>query len=196
MDSRSPFVISTHDLARQPGTLRTVERAVPAPEDFGTAVMWVVPTSDIRLDLRLEAVMEGVLVSGEAAVELQGECSRCLREITESRTIEVSELFFYPGARAAALADGDEEAEDMLELEGELLDLEPVVRDAVVTAMPFRPLCEPGCAGLCAGCGERLDDLPADHEHVDVDPRWAALAGLTAADDDDAPADGADGEAR
>ncbi|PYG01552.1 uncharacterized protein SAMN05216184_10110 [Georgenia satyanarayanai] len=195
MDPRSPFVISTHDLARQPGTLRTVERAVPAPKDFGTAVMWVVPGSDIRLDLRLEAVMEGVLVSGDAGVELQGECSRCLREITESRAVDVNELFFYPGARKAALADGDEEAEDMLELEGELLDLEPVVRDAVVTAMPFRPLCEEGCRGLCAGCGERLDDLPADHEHVDVDPRWAALAGLAAGGDDDA-ADGTDGEDR
>ena len=124
----SPFVLNTHELARQPGTLRTVEREIPAPDDFGTAVMAVVPGSAMRLDLRLEAVMEGVLVSGDAAVEVAGECARCLRAIAEEQTVQVSELYFYPGARASALADGDEEAEDMHELEGEMLDLEPVLR--------------------------------------------------------------------
>ncbi|WP_413452662.1 DUF177 domain-containing protein [Georgenia phoenicis] len=195
MDSRSPFVISTHELARQPGAMRTVERTVSAPDDFGTAVMGVVAGSDIALDLRLEAVMEGVLVSGDTRVELAGECVRCLREITESRTVPLSELFLYPGGRQAALDDGDEEAEDMHEIEGEMLDLEPVLRDAVVTAMPFHPVCDENCRGLCAGCGERLDDLPADHEHVDIDPRWAALAGLAGDEGDDAT-DGTDGEAR
>ena len=190
MDPRSPFVLSTHELARRPGTMREVEREVPAPEDFGTAVMGVVAGSPITLDLRLESVLDGVLVSGEAEVQLRGECVRCLREISETRTVEVSELYFYPGARATALEQGDEEAEDMLELEGELLDLEPVLRDAVVSSLPFQPLCDESCRGLCPGCGERLDDLPADHEHVDVDPRWAALAALAAGaagDDDDDP---------
>jgi len=197
MDPRSPFVLNTHELARQPGAMRTAERDIPAPEDFGTAVMWVVPDSAMRLDLRLEPAMEGVLVSGDAAVQLQGECVRCLRDISETRTVPVSEMFFYPGAREAALAEGDEEAEDMQELEGDLLDLEPVLRDAVVTALPFQPLCSETCRGLCPGCGERLDDLPADHEHVDVDPRWAALAGLSSVlggGDDEPAAEGADTE--
>ena len=183
MDSRSPFVLSTHELARRPGTMREVTLEVAAPEDFGTAVMGVEPGSPIALDLRLESVLDGVLVSGEAQVRLRGECVRCLREITDTQTVEVSELFFYPGAREKALEQGDEEAEDMLELEGELLDLEPVVRDAVISALPFQPLCDASCRGLCPGCGERLDDLPPDHEHVDVDPRWAALAALAGDDD-------------
>ncbi len=199
MDPRSPFVLNTHELARQPGAMRRVERDITAPEDYGTVVMAVTPGSTMQLDLRLESVMEGVLVTGEAAVELRGECVRCLREITEERTVPVSEMYFYPGAREAALAEGDEEAEDMHELEGELLDLEPVLRDAIVTDLPFQPLCEEDCQGLCPGCGERMADLPADHEHVDVDPRWAALAGLAGAlgQDETAPAEDTrhDGEA-
>jgi len=49
------------------------------------------------------------------------------------------------------------------------------VRDAVVLSLPLTPLCRPDCAGLCAECGERLDDLPADHSHTVIDPRWLAL---------------------
>src|SRR5690625_7280181 len=104
MDPRSPFVLNTLELARQPGAMRTVERDITAPEDYGTVVMAVTPGSTMQLDLRLESVMEGVLVTGEAAVELRGECVRCLREVTEERAVPVRELHFYPGARAAALA--------------------------------------------------------------------------------------------
>lgn len=194
MDARSPFVLNTHELARQPGAMRTVEREISAPEGFGTAVMGVVPASAMHLDLRLESVMEGVLVSGEATVDVAGECARCLRDVAGTETVPVSELYFYPGAREAALAEGDEEAEDMQELEGDLLDLEPTLRDAIVTAMPFQPLCDAACRGLCPGCGERLDDLPADHAHEDLDPRWAALAELAAALEPDDGTDPGEGE--
>lgn len=190
MDPRSPFVLNTFELGRRPGAMRPVERSIPAPGDYGTAVIGVVPASPVQLHLRLEAVMEGVLVSGDVDVQVHGECVRCLRDIDEARTVAVSELFFYPGARESALAKGDEEAEDMLELEGDLIDLEPVLRDAVVTSLPLHPLCEEGCRGLCPGCGERMADLPADHEHVVVDPRWAALAGLAGSLGQDAAADG------
>ena len=178
MDPRSPYVISTHDLGRSPGSMRRIETTIPAPADLATAVMQVPSDSELVLDLRLEAVMDGILVTGQTRLQTHADCVRCLREIDEELVVDVSDLYFYPGAREAAEAEGDEEAEDMRELEGELLDLEPLLRDTIVTAMPFQPLCKPDCAGLCAGCGERLEDLPDDHEHVDIDPRWAALASL------------------
>lgn len=197
MDPRSPYVLSTHDLGRAPGAMRTVERQIPAPADLATAVMSVRPQSELALEARLESVMDGVLVTGTVRAAIHAECVRCLRDIDEDLVVDASDLYFYPGAREAALANGDEEAEDMRELEGELIDLEPLLRDSIVTAMPFQPLCRPDCPGLCAGCGERLEDLPADHEHVDLDPRWAALAGLVAdsdpAGEDDTTDDAADG---
>lgn len=195
MDPRSPYVISTHDLGRAPGATRMIERTIPAPEDLATAVMSVRPGTELALDARLESVMDGVLVTGLVRAATHAECVRCLRDVDEDLAVDVSDMYFYPGAREAALAEGDEEAEDMRELEGELLDLEPLLRDAVVTAMPFQPLCRPDCPGLCPGCGERLDDLPADHEHVDIDPRWAALAGLADAAAGDDATDGAGGAA-
>jgi uncharacterized protein len=130
--------------------------------------------SEIDLDLRLESVMEGVLVSGTAAVQLAGECGRCLEPVAETLTVDLQELFAYPDSSTDQTADEDETAR----MEGDFLDLEPTLRDAVVLALPLTPLCREDCSGLCAECGERLDDLPEDHAHDAPDARWSALHDL------------------
>jgi uncharacterized protein len=86
----------------------------------------------------------------------------------------VQELFVYPERASAAVDAGDDEADEEALLEDDLADIEPAVRDSVVTALPFQPLCREDCPGLCSECGARLADDP-DHHHDVVDPRWAAL---------------------
>jgi uncharacterized protein len=146
---------------------------VPAPADFGVEMVGVPEGTDIELDLRLEAVMEGVLVSGTARAPLTGECARCLDPITSSIEVDFQELFVYSDTRSGESAEEDERR-----LEGDLIDLEPVVRDATVLALPLSPLCRDDCPGLCAECGVRLADAGPDHHHDAVDPRWAALQGM------------------
>ncbi len=178
LDPRSPFVLDTHELGRRPGTMRTVARTVPAPEDLGTAVIGVPAGSDLELDLRLEAVMEGILVSGTVRGGTVGECVRCLDEVVDTIDVEIQELYVYPERARVAVEDGDDE-EDLRELADDLVDIEPALRDAVVTALPFRPLCSPDCPGLCPQCGARLaDPANAGHSHDATDPRWKALADL------------------
>lgn len=199
MHARSPLVVSTHDLGRSAGSFRELVGAVPAPAELGTAVIGVPEGADVALDLRLEAVSDGVLVTGDVTAPLRGECARCLREIEDRTTVSLTELYYYPARKTTLVADGDEEAADLPELVGEDLDLEPTLRDAVVLALPFRPLCRPDCAGLCPDCGVRLDDAEPGHHHEHLDPRWAALEGLRRADDapeglpgpDDLPGGGA-----
>jgi uncharacterized protein len=162
------LVVDTHDLARRPGTMRTVRFTAPAPADLGVGVIGVPEGSDIELDLRLESVIEGVLVSGSARVRYEGECVRCLDPLSSEQEVAIQELYVYPDQ------DADDEGE---RLQDELLDLEPVLRDAVVLGLPFQPLCQDDCPGLCPECGARLADDP-DHGHATDDPRWAALAAL------------------
>lgn len=178
MVARSPLVVSTHELGRRPGAMRTLESTVPAPEHLGTEVVGVPQGSDVDLDMRLEAVMDGVLVTGTARVQLHGECVRCLRDIDEDLAVDFSELFYYADRKASLLEEGDEEAEELPTLNGELIDLEATLRDAVVLALPFQPLCRPDCGGLCPECGERMDDLEPGHHHEQLDPRWSALGAL------------------
>lgn len=177
LDPRAPLVLDTRDLGRRPGSQRELSRTVPAPADLGIEVLRVPQGAEVELDLRLEAVMDGVLVTGEAHAPLEGECVRCLEPITDEVDVTFQELYLYDDTRDAASVqrEGDEEVGV---LDGDLLDLEPVLRDAVVLALPFQPLCQDDCLGLCADCGARLADDP-DHGHeAPVDPRWAGLSGL------------------
>jgi uncharacterized protein len=176
LDPRQPLVVDTRELGRRPGSMREVRFPAPAPEGLGVALIGVPRGTELDLDLRLESVMEGVLVSGVATMPLTGECGRCLDELSDTLTVDLQELFAYSDNEV-----GDDD-EDLARMEGDLLDLEPVLRDAVVLALPLTPLCRPDCGGLCAECGERLDDLPEDHGHGTPDIRWAALQQLSTTD--------------
>ena len=165
-------MLDTRELGRRPGSMRQVSRTVDAPADLGIEVLQVPEGSPVEFDLRLEAVMEGVLVTGTAHAALTGECVRCLEPLNDDMAVRFQELFVYEDH---ALPEEDDEVST---LEGDLVDLEPLLRDAVVLALPFQPLCMDDCPGLCPDCGARLADDP-DHAHeAAIDPRWAALAEL------------------
>jgi uncharacterized protein len=165
-------VLDTRELGRRPGSQREVTRTVPAPADLGIEVLSVPEGSPVELDLRLEAVMEGVLVTGTATAALEGECVRCLEPITDDMSATFQELFVYDDHGTP------EEDDEVSTLEDDLLDLEPLLRDAVVLALPFQPLCEDDCPGLCTECGARLADDPEHGHEAATDPRWAGLTEL------------------
>ncbi len=175
LDPRAPLVLDTRDLPRSPGAMRAIQRVAHAPSDLGLGLIGVPVGADLTLDLRLESVTEGVLVSGTASAPVEGECGRCLRPITDTVTVTIQELYAYEHSATEETTEEDEVGR----LQGDLLDLEPALRDAVVLALPNHPLCREDCPGLCVECGVPWDELPAGHSHTQLDPRWAALAELT-----------------
>jgi uncharacterized metal-binding protein YceD (DUF177 family) len=152
--------------------MQEIDRTAAAPADWRVELIGVPAGADVHLRLRLESVMEGVLVSGDLEVPVSGSCARCLEPIEDTLSLDVQELYAYEGSTTEATSEEDE----VRRIEGEHLDLEPLARDTVVLALPLAPVCTEDCAGLCVDCGQRLDDLPADHAHEVVDARWAALA--------------------
>ncbi|GGR61465.1 uncharacterized protein J2S40_000836 [Nocardioides luteus] len=178
LDPRAPLVLDTRELGRRPGSERHVELTAPAPADLGIEVLSVPEGSPVELDLRLEAVMEGVLVTGTAFAGLEGECVRCLEPIHDEVEVDIQELYVYNDSRDGQDTGPEGEDDETSRTEGDLLDLEPVIRDAVVLALPFQPMCQDDCPGLCPECGARLADEPG-HDHGEkIDPRWAGLASL------------------
>jgi uncharacterized metal-binding protein YceD (DUF177 family) len=171
--SGNPWVVELRELGRRAGSLQELDRTLPAPAGWKLELIGVPEGAPVQLDLRLESVMEGVLVSGEVTVPLVGSCARCLDEIEDTLELDVQELFAYEGSTTEETSEEDE----VRLVEGERIDLQPMVRDAVVLSLPLAPVCDENCAGLCAECGRRWDDLPADHSHEQLDPRWAGLAG-------------------
>jgi uncharacterized protein len=160
--------------------MRKVHRDVEAPADLGTDVIGIPEGSALELDLRLEAVMEGVLVSGTIRGRTAGECMRCLGDVDSTLESTMQELYVYPGKAP----EGQDDDDELRELEDDLINLEPAIRDAVVLTLPFQPVCRQDCPGLCSECGARLADDP-EHHHESADPRWAALQGLQQTLDDE-----------
>jgi uncharacterized protein len=168
------FVFDTRALGRGPGEFRDERRTASAPDGLGSGLVLVPVGGDVALDLRFEAVSEGVLVTGSAVAPLTGECARCLDPVTSTVEVSFQELYRY-------LPDPDDDGDDGEDrfLDGDFLDLEPAFRDAVVLALPLSPLCRDDCPGLCAECGAKLADVGPEHGHGDkVDPRWGLLAKL------------------
>jgi uncharacterized protein len=114
-----------------------------------------------------------VLVSGTVTATAVGQCVRCLDDLQREVVVDVQQLYAYPGQTPVEVEDDETD-----ELVGDLIDVEPVVHDAVVLALPFQPVCREDCPGLCSECGVHLADHPG-HQHDQVDPRWAALQSLT-----------------
>ncbi|GAA2150039.1 uncharacterized protein FHX52_0229 [Humibacillus xanthopallidus] len=177
-DPRSPLVLDTRRLDRRPGTMLELSRTVELPEDLGTDIIAIRAGSPVELAVRLESVVEGVLLTGSVTGTATGACVRCLDPVELSVDGTFQELFAYTDRAAHHHEVGADADEDVVhELVGDLIDLEPVLRDAVVPTLPFKPMCRPDCPGLCSECGARLAEDP-DHHHDVFDPRWSALRGM------------------
>jgi len=168
LDPRRPLVFTTRALGRGAGSEHTETRTVPAPAELRVGLAGVPEGADLELTVRLEAVTEGVLVTATAQAPVTGECARCLEPLAQQVEVSCQELFGYaPGVDADA---------DGYALDGDLLDLEPALRDALVLALPLAPLCRDDCPGLCVECGVQLAKAGPEHSHGPViDPRWAGL---------------------
>ncbi|MFA5606716.1 MAG: DUF177 domain-containing protein [Leucobacter sp.] len=172
---------SVRDLARQPGEMRERRRTISVPEQLGEALAWVPAGAELELKVRLESVHEGILVTAEIETMMHAECGRCLRAFATPFQIEFQELFAYTPSEA-----------DEYGVHGDHVDLEPPLRDAVVLALPFQPVCRPDCPGLDPESGELRDAGADEPPATDIDPRWAALAGFQtkAAEAEDEPGTG------
>ena len=169
MSSHKPsaYAIPVIDLIHRPGEYRETELDVVAPERLGNAVIAVEKGEEVHVDARLESLHDGILVYAEVETVASGECVRCLIDVRLPVEVEFQELFAYSFDEAF-----DHQVHD------DRVDLEPVVRDAVVLSLPFQPVCQEDCLGLCPQCGVRLLDNPGHEHEAAVDPRWSALGGL------------------
>jgi uncharacterized protein len=169
---KTPFTIEVFDLMHRPGEQRERELDIAAPEKLGEGIIAVPAGDNIHIDLRLESLGDGILVSAEIETTAIGECGRCLEPIEQDLEVEFQELFAY----------SVDEAFDY-EVHDDHVDLEPLVREAVVLALPFQPVCRPDCAGLDPETGEKLAEPLDSALEETIDPRWAALSQLAASTD-------------
>lgn len=193
--SRSPYLFSAHDLPRRAGEMREYFVSIDVHEPMGFDILAIAQDEPIDIELKLESVAEGVLATANIRSLASGECTRCLDPVEIEIDENFQELYEYAedprvarkrekkmSERAkAAKQEEDEELDDELEvrqMDGEDLDLEGPIRDAIILNLPINPLCDAECLGLCPECGEKWAVLPDDHAHQVIDIRWAGLENL------------------
>jgi uncharacterized protein len=181
-DPGSPLVVNVARLGRRPGSMFAVHDTVASPARIGLAMIGIAPGAPLDLDLRVESVSEGVLVSGTLSAPITGECSRCLTPFTERIDVDLIELFAYPDSLTEATTEEDEVGRVI----NDFVDLRQPIVDAVGLELPFSPVCRTDCPGLCPKCGVALATAAPDHHHNDIDPRWAKLATMLGSDQDGA----------
>ena len=164
--SSNPFHINVFDVSHRTGEDREKHLEFPAPTRLGEGIAFIAEETPIVMDVRLEGLHDGILVSAEVATVASGECVRCLDEVSLPIEVEFQELFAYSPTEELEFSVHDNH-----------VDCEPLVRDAVVLELPFQPLCNEDCLGLDPGTGEKLTE-PRSETSSDIDPRWAALEAL------------------
>lgn len=182
-DSRSPLVIDVSRLGRRPGSFLAHQETVPSPVRIGAELVAIEKGAPLELDLQLQSVSEGVLVSGTVSAPTVGECARCLTELTGDVEIDLTELYAYPDSTTDETTEADEMGRVGASGQSDTVDLEQPIIDAVGLALPFSPLCRPDCPGLCPDCGVALATAEPGHHHDKIDPRWAKLAGMLPEDE-------------
>ena len=182
------FQLNTYELPRRAGEMKEYELDIVVKEKFGVDLISVPAGEIIEIDARLESVTEGVLLSADVYAVAQGECIRCLDPVEIVIERKIQELYNYEPTNERGkkkrksstedLTTEDLDAAEEFMMDGDILDLETPVRDAIVLSLPSNPLCSQDCLGLCPDCGGKWAELPEDHGHEVIDARWASLDGL------------------
>jgi uncharacterized protein len=161
--------VSVAEILGYPGEYRDIR--IDRPISGVRTALARVTDAPVHAELRAESVVEGILLTGTVRAGSTLSCARCLDEFASEVGLELCELFAAPGHEPSV-------EDEAYRVEGNEVDLEPMLRDALTLALPLHPLCREECPGLCARCGRRLDVGSCDCFQEETDPRWAELDAL------------------
>jgi len=169
-----PYVVPVAALLRQVGTSMEVafatafdpDGALAAPTEGASEVP---AGADVEVRLTLASYLGGgIAATGSVSAPWRAACRRCAKPVEGRLEVHVAERF------SASAGPDDDEAYPLVD---ELVDLEDLVRDAVVLELPLAPLCREECAGLCPICGADRNEGACGCRPAG-DPRWATLDAL------------------
>lgn len=169
--SKNPLVVGVKDLVHQAGEMRELTLELVASEKYGEAMATVPQGTPMTLDLRLEGLHEGILATGDVVVDASAECVRCLDPFTFELRVDFQELFAYSSTDSDSYTVVDDS-----------LNLEDIIRDAVVLELPFQPVCKEDCYGLDPATGEKRTEPLGENVADEIDPRWQELSKLLESD--------------
>lgn len=160
---RRIYLVNVADLLRRPGSHREIEFVAPV-HSIAVVDSAVPEGAEAHVQLKLEALSDGLTVTGTVRAPWRGLCRRCLETAEGELCAEVREVYASHPV-----------SDDIWPLHGEQLDLFDLVVEALTLELPLAPLCNASCLGLCPECGINRNDADCGHRGAVGDPRWAVL---------------------
>lgn len=184
------WTVPVAQVGSRPGQTKEIDAAFPAPEGIGDEVVGVSAGADVAVKGQFDSIVDGLIFNGTLTAPVHAVCARC--DIDLSRDMSETVTAFFPfennaeerergnGDEETEILAGEEESGDVYPLldNGAFADIEPLIRDTFVTALPLQMLCRPDCKGLCPQCGADLNEISGEHTHDVPDIRFAGLAAL------------------
>jgi uncharacterized protein len=120
-----------------------------------------------------------VRIQGRLAVEMTAQCDRCLGR-AKFALDTAFDLFYRP----MSLIPREEEVEidegeaEIGFYEGGGLELEDILREQVLLALPMQKVCNDVCKGICPVCGRNRNETACDCKVDTSSDRWGPLRNL------------------
>jgi uncharacterized protein len=187
-NSNTDLLFNVAQLLKEPvGSTRKLHFDTPMLElENDTAQGGRLEARGLHGDVKVTRMSRDLLVQGDVQAQVTLACSRCLDEITLPVDASLEEQYQptidVETGRLIQRADDEKDDTAFSVDQNHLMDLTEPVRQALLVALPLKPLCREDCAGLCPACGANWNEAQCDHEVDDIDNRWAGLRELTLED--------------
>jgi uncharacterized protein len=150
------------------------------PDELGSFDERVSLATPVKVTGKVRLAGTEVFVIGHIETLAQVECDRCLKPIELPVNVDFDLQYITGGAyESSGAAELTEDKMSVSVFDGEAIDVDEIVKEQVLLAVPTRMLCRPDCKGICPDCGIDKNTGDCDCGANEVDPRWAALKNLT-----------------
>ena len=180
------WTVPVAQVGSRAGQTMQIDRDFPAPGGIGDSIVGVKEGEPIHVNGQFDSIIDGLIFTGTFTAPVTAVCARCDRDLSGDWSEQVTAFFPYEDADAGKTKNedveiiaGEEESDDTYPLidNGAFANIEPLLRDTFVSALPLNPLCKLDCKGLCPQCGLDLNESP-EHVHEVADLRFADLEAL------------------
>lgn len=173
--ANNPFEFDVSGVLNGDGLPETVTHTGPSPSRIGPEMIAIPAGREVEVEATLTPLGSGVMVDATLTAQLEGQCVRCLKELTPTETLRISEVYSADDDFITGDAEEEEDqgsGDEIGRVEGDTVNLEQAFVNEAGLNLPFNPTCQPKCEG---DTDVPTPDGISGEENDLVDPRWADL---------------------
>lgn len=173
--ANNPFEFDVSGVLNGDGLPETVTHTGPSPSRIGPEMIAIPAGREVEVEATLTPLGSGVMVDATLTAQLEGQCVRCLKELTPTETLRISEVYAADDDFIAGDAEDEKDqgsGDEIGRVEGDTVNLEQAFVNEAGLNLPFNPTCQPECEG---DTDVPTPDGISGEENNLVDPRWADL---------------------